>query len=366
MARADGRTHRRVRDEPARARWSPTKEESRPRLRGRRGHGRHLRDRLPARTRRASGPLGSRPRPLRRGQRGGLRDLASSRAGISPGEMYDEVTSHGRSPFGVTAAPLFRLGGARVPEAVGTGSARALTGPRPRSPSEGRQPHRRGLVALRAAASRASSTTRASRSTCHGLLRDPRAAATASTTSARPLFVVAVDLDRGEAVAFGDASHRDVPVSRAVQASTALPGLYRPVRIDGRDYVDGGVKKTAHINLAIQNGAGLVICINPLVPIHEPDAGRTAPGPPEQPRARPTSSTRCCGSSSTAAWSTGSSATGRAPRGGHPAPRAPARRPADVQLQHHALRRAAGSWPSTATARCFASSGRTRGSTGGC
>jgi NTE family protein len=45
------------------------------------------------------------------------------------------------------------------------------------------------------------------------------------------------------------------------------------VRIDGRDYVDGGVKKTAHINLAIQNGADLVICINPLVPIRNPTAG---------------------------------------------------------------------------------------------
>ena len=83
----------------------------------------------------------------------------------------------------------------------------------------------------------------------------------------RELFVVAVDLDSGESVAFGAEGHRDVPVSRAVQASTALPGLYRPVRIDGRDYVDGGVKKTAHINLAIQNGADLVICINPIVPV---------------------------------------------------------------------------------------------------
>ena len=64
-------------------------------------------------------------------------------------------------------------------------------------------------------------------------------------------------------MAFGEPDHRDVPVSRAVQASTALPGLYRPVRIDGRDYVDGGVKKTAHINLAIRHGADLVICINP-------------------------------------------------------------------------------------------------------
>ena len=83
----------------------------------------------------------------------------------------------------------------------------------------------------------------------------------------RPLFVVATDLDTGESVEFGSPGHDHVPVSRAVQASAALPGLYRPVRIGGRDYVDGGVKKTAHINLAIQNGADLVICINPLVPL---------------------------------------------------------------------------------------------------
>jgi predicted acylesterase/phospholipase RssA len=82
----------------------------------------------------------------------------------------------------------------------------------------------------------------------------------------RELNVVAVDLDSGEPVAFGRKRHRDVAISKAVAASTALPGLYRPVRIQGRDYVDGGVRKTAHINLAIQSGARLVICINPIVP----------------------------------------------------------------------------------------------------
>jgi len=83
----------------------------------------------------------------------------------------------------------------------------------------------------------------------------------------KPLHVIAVDLDSGEAVDFGPGADRRVPISKAVQASTALPGLYRPVRIGGRDYVDGGVKKTAHINLAIQGGADLVICVNPIVPI---------------------------------------------------------------------------------------------------
>ena len=79
-------------------------------------------------------------------------------------------------------------------------------------------------------------------------------------------------------MAFGSEGHRDVPVSQAVQASIALPGLYRPVRIAGRDYVDGGVKKTAHINLAIQSGADLVICINPIVPILNDTNGGPLPG----------------------------------------------------------------------------------------
>jgi NTE family protein len=95
----------------------------------------------------------------------------------------------------------------------------------------------------------------------------------------RPLRVVAVDLDRGEAVAFGGRGRRDVPVSRAVQASASLPGLYRPVRIRGRDYVDGGVKKTAHVNLAIREGADLVICLNPMVPLRNDGAHRPLPGP---------------------------------------------------------------------------------------
>ena len=35
-----------------------------------------------------------------------------------------------------------------------------------------------------------------------------------------------------------------MPISTAVQASTALPGLYPPVVIDGHDYVDGGLLRT--------------------------------------------------------------------------------------------------------------------------
>lgn len=192
-------------------------------------------------------------------------------SGISPAQMYDEVTSRSRSPFGVTAAPLFRVGAldflkrsARAPGVISRALTSALT-------VEG---HNLSDVAwsLFELLPPGLLDTSGIQEALHGLLL-AHGATDRFSDLARPLFVVAVDLDRGTAVAFGDAEHRDVPISRAVQASTALPGLYRPVRIDGRDYVDGGVKKTAHINLAIQNGADLVICLNPLVPITNPIEG---------------------------------------------------------------------------------------------
>ncbi len=82
----------------------------------------------------------------------------------------------------------------------------------------------------------------------------------------KKLRVVAVELDTGETRSFGSEGSDHVPISRAVQASCALPGLYSPVRIDGADYVDGGVTKTAHISLAIEDRCGLIICVNPIVP----------------------------------------------------------------------------------------------------
>ena len=57
------------------------------------------------------------------------------------------------------------------------------------------------------------------------------------------LFVVAVDLDSGEAVRFGEQGWDDVPISRAVQASSALPGLYPPVEIGGRHFLDGALRR---------------------------------------------------------------------------------------------------------------------------
>lgn len=81
------------------------------------------------------------------------------------------------------------------------------------------------------------------------------------------LRVVAVKLDSSELVAFGGPGHEHVPVSRAVQASIALPGFYCPVTIDGEDYIDGVARRTLNASLALDEGADLLFCVNPIVPV---------------------------------------------------------------------------------------------------
>jgi NTE family protein len=87
------------------------------------------------------------------------------------------------------------------------------------------------------------------------------------------LFLVATDLDSGESVAFGADDTRHVPIGRAVQASAALPGLFPPVEIDGRFFVDGALRKTLHASIALDQGVDLLLCLNPLIPY------RAAPPP---------------------------------------------------------------------------------------
>lgn len=93
------------------------------------------------------------------------------------------------------------------------------------------------------------------------------------------LFLVATDLDTGEAVPFGAPGWDDVPIARAAQASAALPGLFPPVEIAGRYYVDGALTKTLHASIALREGARLLVCINPLVPFNAELAARHAHKP---------------------------------------------------------------------------------------
>ncbi len=80
------------------------------------------------------------------------------------------------------------------------------------------------------------------------------------------LTLIATNLDSGESAPFGAPGWDHVPISQAVQASSALPGLFPPVEIGEHYFVDGALKKTLHASLALEEGMDLMICLNPLVP----------------------------------------------------------------------------------------------------
>ena len=80
------------------------------------------------------------------------------------------------------------------------------------------------------------------------------------------LFLVATNLDTGASVAFGGPGRDHVSISRAIEASSALPGLFPPVSIEGNHYVDGALNKTLHASVALEAGVQLLLCVNPLVP----------------------------------------------------------------------------------------------------
>ncbi|HTD10281.1 MAG TPA: patatin-like phospholipase family protein [Solirubrobacteraceae bacterium] len=80
------------------------------------------------------------------------------------------------------------------------------------------------------------------------------------------LYLTATDLDSCERVVLGTDGSADVPISTAVRASGALPMVYAPVNVHGRDLIDGGIVSTTNLDLAIQAGAKLVVVINPIVP----------------------------------------------------------------------------------------------------
>jgi NTE family protein len=82
----------------------------------------------------------------------------------------------------------------------------------------------------------------------------------------RALYITATDLDTCERVVFGQDGLDDVPISKAVRASTALPMVYEPVKVGDRELVDGGILSTTNLDLAVEAGAKLIVVVNPLVP----------------------------------------------------------------------------------------------------
>ncbi len=81
------------------------------------------------------------------------------------------------------------------------------------------------------------------------------------------LGIVATDLDSGAAILFerGDAG-------QAVRASSAVPAIYQPVKIGGREYVDGGLVSPVPVRFARQMGAEMVLAVDISSP---PDGNNT-------------------------------------------------------------------------------------------
>jgi len=80
------------------------------------------------------------------------------------------------------------------------------------------------------------------------------------------LYLAATDLDTCERVVFGSERWDDVPISKAVSASSALPMIYKPVKIRDREFVDGGIVSTTNLDIAVEAGAKFIVVVNPLVP----------------------------------------------------------------------------------------------------
>jgi NTE family protein len=82
------------------------------------------------------------------------------------------------------------------------------------------------------------------------------------------LWIVACDYATGRRVVFGRPGSPSASLADAVAASCAIPSFYRPVEIDGRLYVDGGMWSTSNLDVIEGEDLDLVICLNPTSSLH--------------------------------------------------------------------------------------------------
>jgi predicted acylesterase/phospholipase RssA len=81
----------------------------------------------------------------------------------------------------------------------------------------------------------------------------------------KELYISATEQDTGEHVVFGEEPWREIKISQAIRASTALPPFYLPERINGHWFADGQLTSSSDFNTAIRKGAGLILMIDPMV-----------------------------------------------------------------------------------------------------
>jgi predicted acylesterase/phospholipase RssA len=191
--------------------------------------------------------------------------------GISPAQMYrlfiDDGADAALSPevFLRPALSEFALRLRSLPQLFGRALLHYL-----------RDPFRRGVMASFATLSHAVPTGMFDNASVGAFLRRLFAAPGRTNDFRRlrhKLFLVATNLDTGQSVRFGAPGFDHVPISKAIEASSALPGMFPPVQIGGEHYVDGALNKTLHASVALDEGVELLLCVNPLVPF---DASRAA------------------------------------------------------------------------------------------
>ncbi len=83
----------------------------------------------------------------------------------------------------------------------------------------------------------------------------------------KELYIGSTEQDTSNHTIFGQGQWDDIPISKAIRASSALTPFFEPEKIRGRFFVDGQYTRTSNFHVAIEHGAKLVIVIYPLIPI---------------------------------------------------------------------------------------------------
>jgi NTE family protein len=106
------------------------------------------------------------------------------------------------------------------------------------------------------------------------------------------LRVCCVERASGRRVIFGAPGAPPAPVADAVAASCAIPWVFAPVEIGGREYVDGGVWSATNLDAAPARRGTHVLCLDPIAGA---GPGPAAPCRPRRRRARAAAPARARG-----------------------------------------------------------------------
>jgi len=80
----------------------------------------------------------------------------------------------------------------------------------------------------------------------------------------RDLYLCAVDVNTGRRVVLGRPGSPEIDLPHAVMASSAIPGVYKPVKCGRMTLVDGGAHSTTNLDLAVKAGCDRIIGVAPM------------------------------------------------------------------------------------------------------